>query len=87
MSSECRGLGRTIEPAKASKLAERLVERNITELNEAISLLEKYHDFERGPPRKRGPCIVHDSEGEHQIRRERWCANELRSSPRPRSCR
>ncbi|VVB69380.1 Putative zinc- or iron-chelating domain protein [uncultured archaeon] len=65
--SECRGLGRTIKPAEAEKLAERLIERNMTEINEAISLLERYNDFERGPSRERGPCIVHDSEGEHRI--------------------
>jgi len=69
--SECRGLGRMIEPAAAKKLAERLIERNITEINEAISLLEKYHDFERGPQRERGPCVVHDSEGEHWVSENR----------------
>ncbi len=69
--SECKGLGRMIEPAKAMKLAELLIERNITEINEAISLLEKYNDFERGPSRERGPCIVHDSEGEHWVSENR----------------
>jgi len=70
--SECRGLGRMIEPAEAEMLAERLVLRNITEICEAISLLEKYHDFERGETKERGPCIVHDSEGEHKISENDW---------------
>jgi Fe-S-cluster containining protein len=95
--SECRGLGRMIEPAEAEKLAERLALRNITEIGEAISLLEKFRDFERGEPRERGSCIVHDSEGEHKISENNWRlektepkgtrTSEPRSSPRPRSCR
>ncbi len=95
--SECQGLGRMIEPAEAKKLAERLVLRNITEIGEAISLLEKFRDFERGVPREEGPCIVHDSEGEHKISENNWRlektelkdarASEPRSSLRPRSYR
>ena len=33
---------------------------------EAITLLERYRDFERGQPGTEG-IIVHDSEGEHRI--------------------
>lgn len=65
--SECRGLGRKIEPGKAWKIAALLKKRWIIEICEAIALLEKYEDFERGRPAKRGLCIVHDSEGEHRI--------------------
>ncbi len=70
--SECQGLGRRIEPTGAKKLAELLVLRNITEINEAIALLEKFRDFERGEPKERGPCVVHDSEGEHGIAENDW---------------
>jgi Fe-S-cluster containining protein len=76
--SECRGLGRMIDPAEAKKLAERLIERSITEIGEAISLLENYHDFERGQPKERGPCIVHDSEGEHKISEDNWSLKKVR---------
>ncbi len=64
--SECRGLGRPIEPAEAKKIAALLIERRIIEIQESIALLEKYRDFRRGRPGK-GLCIVHDSEGEHKI--------------------
>ena len=59
-----------IEPREAEKLAEELISRQITEIQEAISLLEKYQDFERADPEKgesKGCIIVHDSEGEHRI--------------------
>jgi Fe-S-cluster containining protein len=65
--SECRGLGGAIEPDTAKKMAERLILRHVTEIREAIALLEKYEDFERGGPGEDGRCIVHDSEGEHCI--------------------
>jgi uncharacterized protein len=65
--SECRGLGQEMEIAQAESMAKRLIERSITEIYEAIALLEKYEDFERGPAREKGPCIVHDSEGEHRV--------------------
>lgn len=64
--SECRGLGRPLDPEQADKIAALLKERNIVEIQEAIALLEKYRDFQRGSPGK-GSCIVHDSEGEHKI--------------------
>ncbi|HUI39692.1 MAG TPA: YkgJ family cysteine cluster protein [Methanothrix sp.] len=65
--SECRGLGEEIDSIEAEEIAEKLIERSITEISEAISLLKRYRDFERGQPKKGGSCIVHDSEGEHRI--------------------
>ncbi|VVB71485.1 Putative zinc- or iron-chelating domain protein [uncultured archaeon] len=65
--SLCRGLGCKIDPEKAGEMAELLILRYTTEIEEAILLLEKYQDFERGRPRKGGRCIVHDSEGMHCI--------------------
>jgi len=66
MASECRGLGGEIEAREAQRLAELLIARQIIEMEEAIALLERYQDFDRGAPGKRG-IIVHDSEGEHRI--------------------
>ncbi|RQW78480.1 MAG: YkgJ family cysteine cluster protein [Methanothrix sp.] len=65
--SECRGLGGMIEPDKAKELAKLLILRYVTEIREAVALLEKYEDFERGGPEEDGRCIVHDSEGAHSI--------------------
>lgn len=68
--SECRGLGRRIEPDMAQKIAEDLILRHITEIEEAVSLLDKFRDFERRGPEKgceKDCIIVHDSEGEHRI--------------------
>ena len=65
--SECRGLGGEIDHAEATKLAELLKRRQIIEIREAIDLIRKYQDFERGEPSPFGRCIVHDSEGEHEI--------------------
>jgi Fe-S-cluster containining protein len=67
MHSECRGLGCKIEPEEADELADQLVKRHLLEIREAILLLERYRDFERGKAKKDGGCIVHDSEGEHRI--------------------
>ena len=67
MCSECRGLGGKMESDEAEKLAEQLILRYLFEIQEAIALLEKYRDFERGESGKSGECIVHDSEGEHRI--------------------
>ncbi len=66
--SQCRGLGSEIDPAEARRLAALLIERSMVEIAEAVALLEKYEDFERGRPREGGDCIVHDSEGEHLIK-------------------
>jgi uncharacterized protein len=71
MCSECRGLGGKIEPGVAQRMAEKLIRRYVTEMQEAIALLEKYRNFERGDVNKSGVCIVHDSEGEHKIFGER----------------
>jgi Fe-S-cluster containining protein len=65
--SECRGLGKEIGSDEAERIATLVVKRSITEIQEAIALLERYTDFERGNPTKSGVCIVHDSEGEHHI--------------------
>ena len=67
MCSECRGLGGKMEPGEADKMAEELISRYLFEIQEAIALLQKYRDFERGKAKKDGGCIVHDSEGEHRI--------------------
>jgi Fe-S-cluster containining protein len=67
MHSECRGLGCKIESEEADELAEQLVKRHLLEIQEAIHLLERYRDFERGEAKNGGGCIVHDSEGEHHI--------------------
>ena len=70
MHSECRGLGGRIEPDEAEKIAKVLISRQITEIEEAISLLERYRDFHRGDPADssgKGGITVHDSEGEHKI--------------------
>ena len=67
MCSECRGLGGKIESDEADKMAEQLILRYLFEIQEAIALLERYRDFERGEAKKGGGCIVHDSEGEHRI--------------------
>lgn len=67
MHSECRGLGCKIESEEADELAEQLVKRILLEIQEAIHLLERYRDFERGEAKEGGDCIVHDSEGEHRI--------------------
>jgi Fe-S-cluster containining protein len=71
--SECMGLGSVIDPEDAKRIAMKLLERYITEILEAISLLEKYEDFERGRPRESGKCIVHDSEGKHCVYRAFSC--------------
>jgi Fe-S-cluster containining protein len=65
--SECLGLGSEIGFEEAKKLAELLKRRQIVEIKEAIELVRKYEDFERGDPSPYGKCIVHDSEGEHEI--------------------
>lgn len=65
--SECRGLGGRIEPDAARRMAERLIKRYVTEIREAIALLERYQDFERSEARKGSRIVVHDSEGEHRI--------------------
>jgi hypothetical protein len=65
--SECRGLGGEIDAEEAKKLAVLLKRRQIVEIKEAIELIRRYGDFERGEPSPYGRCVVHDSEGEHEI--------------------
>lgn len=65
--SECRGLGRMTGSEEAERIAAVVINRSITEICEAIALLERYEDFERGSPTKSGACIVHDSDGEHPL--------------------
>ena len=65
--SECRGLGKKIGSDESKRIAALVITRSITEIQEAIALLEKYTDFERGSPTKGRAYIVHDSEGEHHI--------------------
>ncbi|MCX6679661.1 MAG: YkgJ family cysteine cluster protein [Methanothrix sp.] len=67
MCSECRGLGGKITSGEADKMAEKLIMRYLFEIQEAIALLQRYRDFERGEAKKGDRCIVHDSEGEHRI--------------------
>jgi Fe-S-cluster containining protein len=63
--SECRGIWKEIELAEAERIAALVIERSMIEIQEAIALLEKYEDFERGRSSKKEACIVHDSEGKH----------------------
>ncbi|WP_330631144.1 YkgJ family cysteine cluster protein [Halocatena halophila] len=56
---ECEGLGRSIDRDRALELAATLKERAITELTEAIELLERYEPA--NPPDR--TVVVHDSEG------------------------
>lgn len=65
--SQCRGLGGKIGVNESEEIAARLIKRYVTEITEAIALLERYEDFERGLPSMDGACIVHDSEGKHLI--------------------
>jgi uncharacterized protein len=67
MCSQCRGLDGKMESDEANKMAEQLILRYLFEIREAIALLERYRDFERGEAGEGGRCIVHDSEGEHWI--------------------
>jgi hypothetical protein len=71
MHSECRGLGGKTEQQEANDLAEGLLTRYITEIEETIHLLERYRDFERGEAKEGGECVVHDSEGEHRISKDK----------------
>jgi hypothetical protein len=65
--SLCRGLGRRISAQASQSLACDILERYITEIEEAIKLTSRYRDFMRGKPSNKGICIVHDSFGEHRI--------------------
>ena len=56
---ECEGLGRDISREEAEELARALIERAITELEEAIAVRDSYEPADPGP----GEVVVHDSEG------------------------
>ena len=79
--SECPGLGMKIEMDAAQKIAEQLILRHVTEIEEAIALTERYEDFPRGGCEEGGDCVIHDSEGEHRI--QGFTAQ--RSLPHPQS--
>ena len=68
-SSECKGLGKEISPEGSLVLARKLKERGIFDLEEALSLVEKYESFDRGYDNGHlsGFWIIHDSEGAHRI--------------------
>jgi len=66
--SECRGLNKPIEFQESMNLASLIKKRRIIEVQEAIKLISKYMDFKRGLPSRYGLCVIHDSEGEHEIK-------------------
>jgi Fe-S-cluster containining protein len=65
--SECAGLGVRADRDRSQELAALLKERRIAELEEAIALIKKFQDFPRGAAGRKTICIVHDSEGAHQV--------------------
>lgn len=58
LAYECEGLGRTIDPADARRLAETLKRRTVADIQEAMRLLEGYRPANPGDG-----IVVHDSEG------------------------
>ncbi len=70
---ECEGLGDHISAEESRKLAETLLSRYISELEDTLAMYEKYEDFERGKEGldiardylEKDMCIyiVHDSRG------------------------
>lgn len=74
---ECEELGNHISAEESQKLADSLLSRYISELEDTLAMYEKYQDFERtekGPEitRKnleRGMCtyIIHDSRGTTKV--------------------
>jgi len=70
---ECEGLGDHISTEESRKLAEALLSRYISELEDTLAMYEKYEDFERGKEGleiarnnlEKGTCVyvVHDSRG------------------------
>lgn len=62
--SECMGPGGNISDRESLELAGVLKERYILEIEESISLFEKFNGFNKGAS---GRVCVHDSEGEHWI--------------------
>ena len=74
---ECEGLGYPISAEDSRKLAENLLFRYISELEDILAMYEKYVDFRRGKKDlelakkslENGTCtyIVHDSTGSTKI--------------------
>lgn len=62
--SDCDGIGEKINSKESLQLAQRIKKRYIMEIEEMISLLEKFNGF---IPGGHGNLCVHDSEGEHWI--------------------
>ncbi|WP_157197074.1 YkgJ family cysteine cluster protein [Methanosarcina lacustris] len=70
---ECEGLGDHISAEESRKLAETLLSRYISELEDTLAMYEKYEDFERGKEGldiakknlEKNMCtyIIHDSRG------------------------
>lgn len=84
---ECEGLGHHISAEESRKLAETLLSRYISELEDTLAMYEKYEDFERGgngleiarSNLQKGVCvyIVHDSRGITE--QKNYKAEELQS--------
>ena len=74
---ECEGLGYPISAEDSRKLAENLLFRYISELEDMLAMYEKYVNFRRGEKGlelakkslEKGTCtyIVHDSTGSTKI--------------------
>ncbi len=74
---ECEGLGSSISIEDSRKMAENLLFRSISELEDMLSLYENFVDFRRGEKGieltkkslKKGTftCIVHDSRGSIEV--------------------
>jgi Fe-S-cluster containining protein len=61
---ECMGLGGNISDTEGLELAGLLKERYVMEIEESISVIEKFNGFNPGGI---GRMCVHDSDGEHWI--------------------
>ena len=74
---ECEGLGEHISAEESKKLADSLLSRYISELEDTLAMYEKYEDFRRtaegqeiaGNNLEKGECvyIVHDSKGNTKL--------------------
>ena len=82
MCSECRGLGGKIDSDEADKMAELLIVRYLFEIQEAIALLERYRDFERGEARKRATGASCTTARASTGSRAEHCSGEIRSGER-----
>ncbi len=74
--SECEGIGNPISVSKTRKLAEEVLLRYISEIEETLLLYERYEGFQKGPENLNKAFenilegiinyIVHDSRGSHR---------------------